>query len=190
MLTGLGPVEKTLRILEEKAERLYTLSSGSSHERSRYVSSRDCRKTLPRSEHDLINHCVVSQSVTSYTPPNSMGRQEDVQYQRGRSLRLCTLLPGTINQTTNSSSISAYDREDLCDIIDTAIEAFPLELLNTEVDETQTLPIRVEGSKEFVAAQLTLLEDYKDIFKSNVNPIAAYIEPFTLVVDESQWGHL
>ena len=30
MLTGLGPVEKTLRILEEKAERLYTLSSGSS----------------------------------------------------------------------------------------------------------------------------------------------------------------
>ena len=110
MLTGLGPVEKTLRILEAKAERLYTLSSGSSHERSRYVSSRECRKTLPRSEHDLINHCVVSQSVTSYTPPNSMGRQEDVQYQRARSLRLCTLLPGSINQTKNSSLISTYDR--------------------------------------------------------------------------------
>ena len=61
-------------------------------------------------------------------------------------------------------------------------------MLNTEVDETQTLPVRVEGSKEFVAAQLTLLEDYKDIFNRNVNPIAAYIEPFTLVVDEAQWG--
>jgi len=142
----------------------------------------------PGPELGVMNHSTGQTPVTLNNDlSNDVGNNESLQYQRLLSPRVCTDIPShSVNNKTNASTISAYDQEDLHDIIDTAIEAFPLELLRHDVDETHPLPIRIEGGKDFVMAQQNLLEEYRNVFRSTINPKAVRIESFTLEVDKTQ----
>ena len=82
----------------------------------------------------------------------------------------------------------AYEREgNLIDIPDNKLESIPSELISAVHSENEYKKVRVEGSPLVKASLDKLLEEFSDIFRSNVQGTPARLKPFKLEVDKEKW---
>ena len=90
-------------------------------------------------------------------------------------------------RNSNKSTKSAFERENLDDIIEKAIEAVPSEMVADPRTEKHPLPTRIEGPSELIARIRALLIEFQPVFRTTVNPIPATVEPFELLIDPTKW---
>ena len=98
-----------------------------------------------------------------------------------------------IRETTSFNSNyarQAYEREDIWEIPDDMLEAFPEDLLPLPSNKQfADLPTNVNGSPKLQAATHELLGEFSDIFSRNVSTTPANVTPFTFEVNDKEWQH-
>ena len=80
----------------------------------------------------------------------------------------------------------AYSQEDISEIRDDQMEAFPAHLLN-ETEDEDVLPKALYGPPSLIAGLRALTRKYKHIFSRNIRAEPARIKPFKFDVDSQLW---
>jgi hypothetical protein len=93
--------------------------------------------------------------------------------------------------SSNLSDKSPYEREGklaLDEIPDHKLESVPTEMIRAEVEVDSHLKVNVEGPEELKSELTELVTEFKDIFKSNVQPTpSSAFEPFKLEINDELW---
>ena len=92
-----------------------------------------------------------------------------------------------IQEESNFSKRSAYDREDIAEIPDEMMEAIPSTVFENSPTTPLTIPTRIFGPESLQTRIRAELETHKEVFSKTVKEEAATVEPFELLVDPKEW---
>ena len=87
----------------------------------------------------------------------------------------------------NRSIRSDFEKDDIHEIRDDQMEAFPSEMLGNGHSSDNELPSEIHGPPSLQAKLRSLILEYKDIFSRKVKREPAKLPPFTFQVDQGQW---